>query len=75
MKKTGMKVKRTIAKVPYVRHGVESSKSRGDREWWHRTFDDLDTATERAIVKMLLADKILVNLTGKMCPTCGSGSR
>ena len=59
-------------KVPYVRHGVPTKKSRRHRERCGRSIPDF-LSTGRRLIQILNQDKLLRSWTGKTCPTCAHG--
>ena len=60
-------------KVPYVRHGKPSTKSRPHRARWNRSIQTFLSVTGRRLVHLLQQDNILPKWHGKLCPTCGHG--
>ncbi|CAE7212292.1 unnamed protein product [Symbiodinium sp. CCMP2592] len=62
--------------VKYVRGNVTvgSRGQRKDQVKWKRTLPQLLKANDHDIIKMLLADKLLMDLSGKLCPRCSSGT-
>lgn len=60
-------------KVPYVRHGKPSTKSRPHRARWNRSIQTFMSVTGRRLVHLLQQDNILPKWHGKLCPTCGHG--
>ncbi|CAE7795509.1 unnamed protein product [Symbiodinium sp. CCMP2592] len=62
--------------VKYVRGNVTvgSRGQRKDQVKWKRTLPQLLKANDYDIIKMLLADKLLMDLSGKLCPRCSSGT-
>lgn len=60
-------------KGPYVRHGVRTNKSRTERTRWARNIKSFVGKREPAVVKMLIADGILLNWKGRACPHCNKG--
>ena len=61
------------ASVPYVRHGRPSQTSRPELAKVSRSLEDLYTANDDQIVRLLLKDRILQHKAGKTCPHCSKG--
>ena len=70
----GRSAPRFARKVPYVRHGAFTTKSRSERAKWTRTGKQLLKATNTQIVRDLLADGILKDLTDTTCPIWCQGT-
>lgn len=62
-------------KVPYVRgdRDLPPRGTRMERQTWKRSLQELLTATNAEIVKMLQDDGFLPNWHGKICPHCWKG--
>ena len=60
-------------KVPYVRHGVTSTKVRNDRRKCNRTLASFLTVAEPDLIKNLIEDGILPQLAGATCHHCKEG--
>ena len=62
--------------VSYIRDkdGVNPRGVRKDQVKWKRTLHDLLKASNSGIIRLLVADKILPNWTGKICPYCSKGT-
>eukprot|EP00438_Fugacium_kawagutii_P028229 Skav214969 [mRNA] locus=scaffold124:285197:286465:- [translate_table: standard] len=76
IKRPAMKKSKAWKDVPYTRSSVKSMSSTGsrmDRAKWKRTLSDLLDVSEKALIKMLLADGLLSSWAGKLCPRCGKG--
>ena len=60
----------------YVREHVlvGSRGQRKDQVKWKRTLPQLLKADDKALIKMLIADKILLDLAGRTCPRCSTGT-
>ena len=74
-KKTSPPTKKTAAyqKVPYVRHGTRTEKSRPERLLWKRSLVEILEAPEKTLQDKLIADKILPEWAGATCPYCNNG--
>lgn len=68
--KTGM-----YKKVPYVRGGQQTTKSRLERQRWQCSLKEIFRATDVNIVRKLLKEKILFDKTGQPCPFCKPNKR
>lgn len=61
------------AKVPYVRHGSKTVKSRPDRTKWKRSLEEILGASEKKTIDMFKADGLLPEWSGMLCPHCAEG--
>ena len=61
-------------KVPYVRAGTLTQKSRPEREHWCYSLKQIYKASEAGLLRDLLRHKILEKKQGKACPFCKKGS-
>ena len=61
-------------KVPYVRHGKPSAKSRPHRARWNRSIQTFLSTTGLRLIHLLQKDNILPKWHGKLCPKCGQGA-
>ena len=59
--------------TPYVRGGVKTSKSRGDRERWCYSVKEIYKATELKLIRDLQKQGHLDEKKGKTCPVCKKG--
>ena len=60
-------------KVPYVKHGKPSAKSRPHRARWNRSVQTFLSTNGRRLIHLLQKDNILPKWHGKLCPKCGQG--
>ncbi|CAE7809617.1 unnamed protein product [Symbiodinium necroappetens] len=67
-------MKQKYVKVPYVRHGTQTTKNKGHRDRWGLSVHTLLSMTGRSLIKRLVIDKILPNWSGHECPRCGHGT-
>ena len=61
------------APVPYVRHGMPTTKNKGHRARWGRSILTWESLTGQRLHKQLHKDKILTDWEGRTCPRCGNG--
>ena len=60
--------------VPYVRHGIPSSKNKAHRARWGRSIHMLMSFTGKRLIQLLQKDGILRHWKGRSCPRCGNGT-
>ncbi|CAE7394603.1 unnamed protein product [Symbiodinium pilosum] len=60
--------------VPYVRHGIPSSKNRAHRVRWGLSVQKLMSMNGRRLINLLQKDHILPHWQGRSCPRCGNGT-
>ena len=64
---------RKVPYVPYVRHGMKTSKARPEQSHWKRSLVDLFAVGDKKIIDILKEDKLLPEWKGKSCPRCAKG--
>ncbi|CAE7826793.1 unnamed protein product, partial [Symbiodinium sp. CCMP2592] len=67
-------MKQKYVQVPYVRHGIQTTKNKGHRDRWGLSVHTLLSMTGRSLIRKLVTDKILPNWSGHDCPRCGHGT-
>ena len=65
-----------VEKISYIRdkNAVPSRGQRKEQIKWKRTLPELLEASDRGIIRLLIADKILPKWDGKRCPSCSKGT-
>ena len=76
MKKPAMVKTKPWQDVPYTPKNalVDPRGLRKDQANWKCTLSGLLKADNKGIVKLLVRDKLLIDMTGVTCPTCGKGT-
>ena len=76
MKKPAMVKTKPWQDVPYTPKNalVGPRGLRTDQTKWKCTLSDLLKADNEGIVKLLVRDKLLIDMTGVTCPRCGKGT-
>ena len=76
VKRPAMPKSSTWKKVPYIREKtiVGSRGLRKDQTKWKRSLSEILNADNKGIIKLLVADKLLLDWTGTPCPRCCKGT-